>query len=258
MNIIDILVLLVLAFSLFAGMYKGFIASFLSLGGLVGSVFGALRLYPFLANLALGNQTLMGVLSTYLEPASFFEKISETVSGVSAQTAVSELVSRGAEAVNGVADFIGAKIPFIRDAFAQNLSSEAFAGLNLTTVADYFDQTLWQSIFNVLAFVAAFALLYFVITLVINLLNHVIRFPLIRKVDWLLGGLFGVARGIVIATLIIAVAEPALSAFSIDLMNTLKDGSKTYAMFAGKNSFDFLQIQDKINQIVLTASSTLR
>lgn len=35
MNIIDILVLLVLAFSLFAGMYKGFLASGLSLLGLV-------------------------------------------------------------------------------------------------------------------------------------------------------------------------------------------------------------------------------
>ena len=34
MNIIDILVLLVLAFSLFAGMYKGFLASGLSLLGL--------------------------------------------------------------------------------------------------------------------------------------------------------------------------------------------------------------------------------
>ncbi len=42
-NIIDILVLLVLVFSLFAGMYKGFLASGLSLLGMVGSWFGALR-----------------------------------------------------------------------------------------------------------------------------------------------------------------------------------------------------------------------
>ena len=82
MNIIDILVLLVLAFSLFAGMYKGFLASGLSLLGLVGSWFGALRLYPAVARLALENQTLMGVLSNYLEPATFFEDMA--ISGVSA------------------------------------------------------------------------------------------------------------------------------------------------------------------------------
>ena len=154
MNIIDILVLLVLAFSLFAGMYKGFLASGLSLLGLVGSWFGALRLYPAVARLALENQTLMGVLSNYLEPATFFEDMA--ISGVSAQTSVSELVARGGEAVNAVADYIGSRVPFLRDAFASNISSEAFSALNIHTLAEYFDQTLWQSVFGVLAFIVCF------------------------------------------------------------------------------------------------------
>lgn len=50
MNMIDILVLLVLAFGLFAGMYKGFLSSLLSLAALVGSWMGAARVYEFLAN----------------------------------------------------------------------------------------------------------------------------------------------------------------------------------------------------------------
>ena len=140
MNIIDIMVLLVLAFSLFAGMYKGFLASGLSLLGLVGSWFGALRVYPAVARLVLENRTLMGVLSNYLEPATFFEDMA--ISGVSAQTPVSDLVARGADAVNAVADFIGGKIPFLRDAFAANMRTEAFSARNIRTVADYFDQTL--------------------------------------------------------------------------------------------------------------------
>lgn len=109
-NIIDILVLLVLVFSLFAGMYKGFLASGLSLLGLVGSWFGALQLYPFVARLALENQSLMGVLSTYLEPETFFEGMQ--VAGVSAQTTISDLLARGSDAVNAVADHIGNQIPF--------------------------------------------------------------------------------------------------------------------------------------------------
>ena len=179
MNIIDILVLLVLAFSLFAGMYKGFLASGLSLLGLVGSWFGALRLYPAVARLALENQTLMGVLSNYLEPATFFEDMA--ISGVSAQTSVSELVARGGEAVNAVADYIGSRVPFLRDAFASNISSEAFSALNIHTLAEYFDQTLWQSVFGVLAFIVCFIALYFLATLLVNLLNHVLRFPAGRR-----------------------------------------------------------------------------
>ena len=255
MNIIDILVLLVLAFSLFAGMYKGFIASGLSLLGLVGSWFGALRLYPAVARLVLENRTLMGVLSNYLEPASFFEDMA--ISGISAQTTVSELVARGSDAVNAVADYIGGKIPFLRDAFASNMGSEAFSALNIHTIADYFDQTLWQAVFSVLAFILCFIALYFLATLLVNLFNHVLRFPVLRKIDWLLGGLLGLGRGLVIAALILSVVEPVLTAFSVELMNTLKDGSATYGMLMGQNAMDLLGVRGTINGIVASASQLL-
>ena len=257
MNMIDILVLLVLAFGLFAGMYKGFLSSLLSLAALVGSWMGAARVYEFLANKVLQNSTLMSVLSTYLEPDTFFSGVDKVVSGVTANTPVSELAATGEGAVNSVADFIGKNVPFLRDVFAKNLSSEAFAQLNITTVSQYFDQTLWQSIFNVLAFVVAFFVIYFVATLVINLLNHVVRFPVLPKVDWLLGGVLGLARGFVLASLLLAILEPTVSAFSIDLMNSLIATSQTYSMFAGHSALDFLGVQDKINQIIMTGSSLI-
>ena len=255
MNIIDILVLLVLAFSLFAGMYKGFLASGLSLLGLVGSWFGALRLYPAVARLALENQTLMGVLSNYLEPATFFEDMA--ISGVSAQTSVSELVARGGEAVNAVADYIGSRVPFLRDAFASNISSEAFSALNIHTLAEYFDQTLWQAVFSVLAFVLCFLALYFLATLLVNLFNHVLRFPVLRRIDWLLGGVLGLGRGLVVAALILSVVEPVLTAFSVELMNSLRDGSTTYALLMGENAVNFLNVPGTIQQIVQTGSELL-
>ena len=72
MNIIDILVVLILAFSLIAGMYKGLIASGLSLLGLVGSWMGALRLYPSVARGARVKQKRIGVFCTKNVPASSF------------------------------------------------------------------------------------------------------------------------------------------------------------------------------------------
>ena len=142
------MVLLVLAFSLFAGMYKGFLASGLSLLGLVGSWFGALRVYPAVARLVLENRTLMGVLSNYLERPRSLRTWPSPASAP--RPPCPDLVARGADAVNAVADFIGGKIPFLRDAFAANMRTEAFSALNIRTVADYFDQTLWQSVFGVL------------------------------------------------------------------------------------------------------------
>ncbi|NLF28051.1 MAG: CvpA family protein [Clostridiales bacterium] len=245
MNIIDILVLVVLGFSLFAGMHKGFLASFLSTLGLIGSWFGAQKLFHILADAVLGNSTLMGVLSTYLEPAGFFDGLN--VSGVTAQTTVQELVAKGADAVNGVASFIGQKVPFIEKALAANINKEAFAELNIHTLADYFDQTLWRGVFNVIAFVVTFFVLYFVATLLVNLINHVARLPMLRKVDWLVGGLFGLVRGVVISALLLAVLEPVLSAFSMELMTSLRDGSKAYGMLVGQGGLDFLTVKSWIN-----------
>ena len=90
-----------------------------------------------------------------------------------------------------------------------------------------------------------------------NLLNSVLRFPLLRKIDWLLGGLLGLGRGLVIAALILSVAEPVLTAFSVDLMNTLKDGSATYGLLMGQNAMDFLGVRAAINGIVNSASQLL-
>ena len=67
----------------------------------------------------------------------------------------------------------------------------------------------------------------------------------------------GLARGFVFATLILCVVEPTLTAFSVDLMNSIREGSRAYAMFAGENAFDPLGVRGIINQIVLSGSSML-
>ena len=93
--------------------------------------------------------------------------------------------------------------------------------------------------------------------LLVNLLNHVVRFPVLRKIDWLVGGVFGLGRSLVVAALILSVVEPVLTAFSVDLMNSLKQGSATYGLLMGQNALDFLGVRGTINDIVQSASRLL-
>lgn len=224
MNIVDILILAVLAFCLFAGMHKGFIASFMSLGGFIASWFGAKAVYAQLADLALSNTTLMAVLSQYLEPESFF------ASKAQAAMSVSEVVSGGETAIQNAVSSVAEKISVIAEAFEGNIRNQAFSRLNITTLADYLDQTIWTAIFSVLAFIVAFIVIYALISLVINLLDHVICFPVFRMFDWLLGGLCGLARGIVVAILIMCLAPTAISLISPELTETLMNGSALYSV----------------------------
>ncbi len=241
MNIVDILILAVLVFGLLSGMHKGFVASGLSVAGFIGSWFGAQMLYERIANLALSNTTLMAVLSQYLEPESFF------ASKAQAAMTVSEVVSGGETAIQQAVATVEEKISIIADAFEANIRNQAFANLNITTLSDYLDQTIWQAVFNVLAFLVAFVLIYAVVMLVINLLDHVIRFPVFRMFDWLLGGLCGLVRSLVVAVLLLSIIPPVVSLFAPEMMQNMLAASSLYSFVS---QMDFLNVAGLISSLV--------
>lgn len=241
MNIVDILILAVLAFGLLAGMHKGFMASILSTFGFVGSWFGARVVYERVANLALSNTSLMAVLNQYLEPETFFESITQ------ATTTVSEVVSGGEAAIQNAVAAVSAKIPVISRAFEANIRNQAFAKLNITTLADYLDQTIWQAVFNVLAFLLAFIVIYAVVSLIVNLLDHVFRFPVLRMFDWLLGGVCGLVKGLVVAVLLLCIVPSVASLIAPELTQALIAESTLYSFVS---QLDFLKVSSMITQLI--------
>ena len=241
MNIVDILILAVLVYGLLSGMHKGFIASGLSVAGFIGSWFGAQMVYERIANLALSNTTLMAVLSQYLEPTSFF------ASKAQAAMSVTEVVSGGEAAIQQAVATVGEKISVFAEAFEANIRNQAFAKLNITTLADYLDQTIWQSVFNVLAFLLAFVLIYAVVSLLVNLLDHVIRFPVFRMFDWLLGGICGVARSLVVAVLLLAIVPPVVSLFAPEMMAELLSTSTLHSFVS---QMDFLNVAGLLTKLI--------
>lgn len=241
MNILDILILLVLAFCLLAGMHKGFIASLLSTVGFVGSWFGARAVYARIANLALSNTTLMAVLNQYLEPASFFE------SSAQAATTVTEVVSGGESAIQAAVAPVAQKISVISRAFEANIRNQAFTKLNIFSLSDYLDQTIWQAVFNVLAFLAAFLVIYAVVTLVVNLLDHVVPFPVLRMFDWLAGGVLGLFRGVVIVVLILCILPGVISLISPELIQTLLTESRLYSFVS---QLDLMNVAGTVAQLI--------
>ena len=133
MNIVDILILAVLAFGLLAGMHKGFLASVLSTLGFIGSWYGARMVYERIANLALSNTSLMAMLNQYLEPETFF------ASSAQAATTVTEVVSGGESAIQAAVATVSEKISVIAKAFEANVRNQAFSKLDISTLADYLD-----------------------------------------------------------------------------------------------------------------------
>lgn len=242
MNILDIIIVAVLAYGLIGGIYKGMLTSTLKLFAFAGAWYGARALYERVALFALSNKTLMAVLNQYLEPETFFSDHSVAMSNVAQVVAGSE--SAISQAVNS----LGQRFSFLADAFSNNLRQLSFQNLGLNTVSDYFNQTLWEAAFNVAAFIAVFVVLYLLFTLIINLLDRVISFPLLKRFDWLVGGLFGLLRSSVVVVLILNVLPVMLSLVDPAITEKLVSESSLYAFFS---QFDLLNAAGWIRTLIM-------
>ncbi|NLG24749.1 MAG: hypothetical protein GX558_05290 [Clostridiales bacterium] len=201
MNIIDIIILAILGLSLVSGMYKGFLASTLALIGFVGSWFGALNSYRYVADVVSSSPIVTTALSSVLSEVSLIKTPALAQAAVNAVSG-SDIAQAASE--------IG--VPIIKEMFQNNVAGQAFASLGIGTLSEYLTQTLVVALIDVVAFVVALAVIYMAALLLVNLLNHVFRFPQLRHLDWLLGGAFGVVRGLIVVLLVFAVLPMALDA----------------------------------------------
>ena len=222
MNIVDIIIIAILVYCLLAGMYKGMIASGISLLGFAGAWIGAKSVYQSISNLALSNTTLMAVLNQYLEPETFF-----TEHAVATST-INDVLAGGEASISAVINSIGKNFSFISEALSANIRTQAFANLGITTMSDYFNQTLWVAVFNVASFVVAFIALYIIISILVSLLDHVISFPVLRSFDWLVGGVFGLLRATVVVVLVLNILPALTTILSPELTSSLLSQSTLY------------------------------
>ena len=222
LNIIDIVILLILLLSLISGMYKGFLSSFLSTLGFGGAVVVAYKFSPQLANLFQSNNGLMNSLSYYLGAPELLAKLADTSVGEASRN--SALLS---DATNRLSNLPQALVTAFRD----NVTSQLFSKLNLTNLGDYLSQTIIVSLVYVISFLLIFALCYVLASLIVNLFNNLLRFPLLKHFDWLLGGVFGLARGAVITMLVLTVVPMLLSLMDLNILDDFIASSKLASYF---------------------------
>ena len=67
--------------------------------------------------------------------------------------------------------------------------------------------------------------LYVLASLVVNLLDHVISFPLVRGFDWLIGGALGLVRGLVVCVLVMNLVPAITQIVAPEFAEQLKNGS---------------------------------
>ena len=209
------------------GLYRGFIQSVLSLGGSLLSIVGSFLLYPRLADVVASNTDITRMISTYTDSQSLLGDLdlsSQAVSGL-AGDAIAQVVQKA-----NLPEPIGTLLQ-------HNLSAQVFSPMgNLATnVGDYVNQTILSVSINVLCFLLCFLVCFIVVHILINLVRAVFRFPVLKHLDWLAGGVFGLLLGVVLCFAFFTVLPLLESVVPLTEFRELVDQSALAQVFENGN-----------------------
>jgi len=183
MNIVDIVILAILGLSILVGLYRGFISSVASMGGCLLSLGLSFWLGPKLAGVIQNNPEILRTLASYTDAAT---KLGDQTLAGSSVTSLTE---------NGITEILNkVSLPAPLNTLLQNNLTNQVYG-TAADVGTYVSQTIVGAILNVICFIVCFLALLLVIHFVINFLKVVFKFPVLKQLNSLAGGAFGLIRG---------------------------------------------------------------
>ena len=217
MNIIDIGIIIILALGFILGWYKGFLVSALNLLSYVVSWVVALCTYSSLATQI--HQTKLG--STLL----YFTAGAEKLSDMSVANVPVENI--GFERIEEILSTSGIPSP-IESMMLENIKSSAFQTLGITTLSDYFNQTLINLSLSLISFLIIFFAVKLACMFIIGLIDYIVKLPILKQC-----GIIGVLLGCVAVWVILSIVPIFMSVLPLEDFYALIQKS-----FLGKMFFD--------------------
>ena len=226
MNVVDYVILGVVAISVLFGLYRGFVASVLSMGGGLISFLSSFALYPKLAALIQNNQELQRTLLHYTDASSRIGDL---------ELALTNVIDLGRDGIDQVLQNVSLPAP-LDSILRVNLENLVYGTQGaVTTVSDYVSQTILQSSINIICFLLCFLGLYIVLSLGLNLIRAVFRFPVLKQLDSLTGGAFGLLRGILLCLVVFTLIPLVQTMVPLDFITELLDESTLAPIFMNGN-----------------------
>ena len=226
MNPVDLVILGILAVSVLFGLYRGFIASVASMGGSLLSLGLSFWLSPMVADFLRNNTSLSNTLMSYADAATRLKD--STLSGLSVQGLTSESIS----AILG-----RASLPAPLDKLLQNnLEQQVYKAANIPQdVGHYVTLTIVSALMNVICFVVTFVLLLILFHVIINLLKAIFRFPVLKQLNSIAGGAFGLLRGALLCFVLFALMPLLQTVIPVEGLGEMVETSTLAPLFNSGN-----------------------
>ena len=226
MNIVDYVIIGMVAVSVLFGLYRGFVASVLSMGGGLISFLGSFALYPKLAAVIQNNQELQRTLLHYTDASSRIGDL---------ELALTNVINLGREGVQQVLNNVSLPAP-LDSILRVNLENLVYGTSGAaSTVSDYVSQTILQASINIICFLVCFIGLYIALSLTLNLIRAVFRFPVLKQLDSLAGGVFGLLRGVLVCLAVFTLVPLVQTMIPMEIIDSLLAESSLAPIFMNGN-----------------------
>ena len=225
MNIVDLGIILVLAIGFLLGWYKGFLVSILNVAAYVVSWIIAVASYSSLASYILEKTNFDNTLLYFTAGA---EKLSDmSVANVS----ITEL---GFEKIQNIISTSNLPKP-IESMMMDNIINSSFASQGITTLSDYFNQTLINLSLSLISFLIIFFAVKLICTFIIGLVDYLVKLPVLKQFDKIIGGGLGVLQAAIFVWVVFAIVPILMSVLPLENFNELIQGSLLGRLFFNGN-----------------------
>lgn len=209
---VDLVILLILAIALLAGYYRGVIYSAINLGVSILSFFMALLLCTTLSGVVQKRQNLYEMMLYYFEG---YEYINET-SVELVHMSVSQIGDKELSVVVKNADMPS---PF-DSAITANVKKQVYESRGIYSLGDYFNQTIVDTVLNILSLLLLFLIFRLVFGFVLRLIDFgAAGLPRLKQFDVPLACGIGLLHGVFLVSVLfmlvplMLVVVPRLSKF---------------------------------------------
>jgi hypothetical protein len=204
MNFVDIAILLVLAITILGGVYRGFVSTLYNIGATVVSLLIGRVCIPLVSNLVKGSADLFSMMLYYTEGSEYVAVTDVELTRVS-------IANISSEQLHTVLENADMPLPMDR-CVIKNIAAEAFRDSGVTTLGDYFNQTIVCVVINILALFAVFLVVRMLLGFVIRGMEYGRGgFPVRAGGDGLIGAGLGVIHGVLLLFVLFLLVPVALT-----------------------------------------------
>jgi len=210
LNILDLVVIGIMALCIIIGVWRGFVRTVLGFGKFILTIFLTNMLYPHMGRFLRGID-------------GFFEATSSSIRSAMGLDAAIYAESRAAET-----EFINSlPLPgFIRETLIENNNAVIYNALGAVGFPDFIAGFLAGIVINIISMVVVFVLVFLGLTLLMHLLNIIAKLPVLNTLNKLLGGILGAAWGLLLTWLVLGVVVVYFSAGTqVDVVGMLESSA---------------------------------